>query len=212
MPAEGRVLDAEIFGSIRYAVLLIDSAGLICEASSRAEARRNWSEFAESGEGSRIGMISESIGCRRDGTEFPIELAVAAIGEGDQTMFHTFVRDISERKKAEEHQARTAAIVTSSQDGIAALDLDRKVVVWNPALEQMFGITLAQALGRRINEILPPETIEQVDAYIESASRRLAVHDFGAAWTGLRSRRVSHRRIRSHSRHHRAGAGRGDRA
>jgi hypothetical protein len=43
----------------------------------------------------------ELIGRRKDGTEFPAEVAFGVVS-GDQSMFTGFVQDISERKRAEE--------------------------------------------------------------------------------------------------------------
>src|SRR5947208_11931507 len=44
---------------------------------------------------------------RADGTEFPVEVAVTPIRSGGRPMFTSFIRDLTERKEAEETLRRT---------------------------------------------------------------------------------------------------------
>lgn len=69
--------------------------------------------------------------------------------------------DITNKKREEEEQARLAAIVQSSQDGIINQSLDGGILSWNPAAERMFGYTAEQALGNKVFDlIVPPEQAE----------------------------------------------------
>lgn len=56
----------------------------------------------KSGEKNLIGKTRELEGQNRDGTLFPIELSVTELHEGTQRLFTGVVRDITERKKAQE--------------------------------------------------------------------------------------------------------------
>lgn len=58
--------------------------------------------YRRSGQRKIIGIGREVVGMRRDGTVFPMDLAVAEMRFGDRRMFTGIVRDISERKLAEE--------------------------------------------------------------------------------------------------------------
>ena len=51
-----------------------------------------------------IGIGREVIGQRRDGSVFPLDLSVSEVQLGDRRMFTGTVRDITERKRAEEHR------------------------------------------------------------------------------------------------------------
>lgn len=58
--------------------------------------------FLATGESRVIGRSVELVGKRRDGTEFPIELSLAHWKVGDGDFFTALVRDITERKLAQE--------------------------------------------------------------------------------------------------------------
>lgn len=135
----------------------------------RVEAAQEWARFIESGVPSRAGRVSEAVACRRDGSELPIELAVTLIGEGPQASFHIFARDISCRIAAAAQQALAMTIVESSQDGIWAIDVGREVTMWNPALEQMYGVTAADVVGRPLATMLPAEAQDEMAELLESA-------------------------------------------
>lgn len=62
--------------------------------------------YLATGEKRIIGLGREVIARRKDGTSFPIELAVSEMWIGRRRMFTGIVHDISLRKQAEERQAR----------------------------------------------------------------------------------------------------------
>jgi PAS domain S-box-containing protein len=61
------------------------------------------------------------------------------------------VRSQSELRRQKEY---FEALVLNSPVAIAIMDLDEKVVSWNPAAERLFGYTQAQAVGRRIDDLV----------------------------------------------------------
>jgi PAS domain S-box-containing protein len=90
------------------------------------------------GEQSRAaGLWRQVIGMRKDGSIVPVELAVADMDVGGRRMFTGVVRDITERKRAEEHQelllaeldhrvknvlAQVAAVATSTREASGSID------------------------------------------------------------------------------------------
>lgn len=58
-------------------------------------------EYRETGVAKVIGIGREAVGMRKDGTEFPMELSVGEARKGGEQIFVGIIRDISERKRAE---------------------------------------------------------------------------------------------------------------
>jgi PAS domain S-box-containing protein len=65
--------------------------------------------------------------------------------------------DITEERQAESRNAQLAAIVASSIDAIASIDLTDRIRTWNHGAEQLFGYAAYEALGRKADFLVPPD-------------------------------------------------------
>ncbi|PCC71998.1 PAS domain S-box-containing protein [Nannocystis exedens] len=110
-----------------------------------------------------VGLANHTCLIARDGSERPIDDSAAPIrdGEGRAVGAVLVFRDVSERRRAEEAQARLAAIVASSEDAIVSKTLDTIIRTWNAGAERLFGYTAAEAVGRSITMIIPPERLDE---------------------------------------------------
>jgi PAS domain S-box-containing protein len=54
-----------------------------------------------------------------------------------------------------------AAVLASSLDGVIMIDIEGRVVGFNPAAEHMFGYSRAETLGRPIGDLIVPEHLRQ---------------------------------------------------
>ena len=90
------------FGYASEAVLGKPMAELIIPPSLREKHHRGMARYLATGEGPVLGKRIEITAMRADGTEFPVELSITRIGMGGVPTFTASIRDISERKKAEQ--------------------------------------------------------------------------------------------------------------
>jgi PAS domain S-box-containing protein len=131
------------------AVVTIDAAGLITGWNAQAEAIFGWSaeeavgrllaetiipaqhreahtrgleRFLATGEGPVLGKRIEISGLRRDGEEFPVELAISPVKAGGSFSFSAFLRDISERRTAEDERERLLEDLAAQNERLLELD------------------------------------------------------------------------------------------
>ena len=84
----------------------------------------------------------------------------AVVMPGDPVMY-CVARDITQRRVAEENQAFLAAMVQASHDAILGVDPGGTIRAWNAGAEELYGYTAAEAIGRPVTLIVPPELQEK---------------------------------------------------
>lgn len=114
-----------------------------------------------------IGVCKETMGRRKDGTLFQAELAVSEVIVGDKRLFTALIRDVTERKRAEEANLRLASIVESSGDAIIGKTLDGIITSWNHGAERIYGYTAAEIAGHHISLLIPPDKTDELNEIIE---------------------------------------------
>jgi PAS domain S-box-containing protein len=112
MSAEGRVTSwnpaAEaIFGHTAPEAIGRDMAELIIPPRLRDAHRRGLARVLRTGRGVILDRRLELVGLRRDGSEFPVELTVTRIAPPGESSFTGYLRDITERVRAD-HEVRTS--------------------------------------------------------------------------------------------------------
>jgi PAS domain S-box-containing protein len=75
-------------------------------------------------------------------------------------------------------QARLAAIVDSSDDGIVSKDLNGIVQSWNEAAERIFGYTAEEIVGRSITTIIPADRRHEEDEILARLRRGERIDHF----------------------------------
>ena len=150
---------------------------LIMPEKSRGAHRKGLKRVVSTGESDIIGKTVEMTGLRKDGSEFPIELSLANWKTKEGIFFTGIVRDVTERKRAEEtirelayHDSLTGlpnrmlfndrltlelahAQRNRQKFGVMMLDLDYFKDI-NDTLGHSVGDQLLQVVGHRLTGLL----------------------------------------------------------
>jgi two-component system cell cycle sensor histidine kinase/response regulator CckA len=170
------------------AVVVADAAGVIKEWSPQAEQVFGWTRaeiidqrladtiiphehrqahtdglarFVRSGSGSFVNRRLELAALRKDGTRFPIEITITPLRRGSQTEFSAFIRDITERKRAQaaiaESEARYRAAFEQAAVGMVEVDLKGRYLRVNQAFAELVGRPAESIIGMTIVELTHPD-------------------------------------------------------
>lgn len=116
--------------------------------------------YCRTGQAKIIGIGRETVAQRKDGSVFPIELAVSEVRLSDRRLFTGFVRDISERKALERRQQVLYATTKALADAGSVAEAASNVLaaVCERAGWQLgeFWVVDADAEALRLVEVHPP--------------------------------------------------------
>jgi PAS domain S-box-containing protein len=149
---------------------------LLMPARYRHAHEQGLARMDATGKGRVMGSVIELHGLKKDGTEFPIELSLATWKNTENTYYSGIIRDISERKKAEQSlaqlQRQHSLILTQAGEGIYGLDGDGLTTFVNPTAARLLGYDPDELAGRPMHQILhhsrpdgSPYPVEQCPIY-----------------------------------------------
>jgi PAS domain S-box-containing protein len=177
---EGHVIDfnpaaEQTFGYAREDAVGKKMAELIVPPSVRPDHERGFARYLATGCSSMLGKRIEVTAMRADGTEIPVELTITAIGGLPHPTFTAFIRDLTERKRAEaalrESEERYRDLVENAHDIIFTHDLDGDYTSVNRAGELITGYSHEECLGLNIVDTIAPEHVGKA---AEMMTRKLA--------------------------------------
>lgn len=117
--------------------------------------------YRRTGERRIIGIGRDVQGLRRDGTVFPLELAVSEGFDGARRFFTGIVRDLSERDEARKAQASLAAILEDSLNEMFVFHADTLCFLQvNRGARENLGFTMSE-LNKRTPVDIKPEMSSQ---------------------------------------------------
>lgn len=181
LDAQGRILDcndraAEAFGYSTDELLHlgIDDIRSIDFSISPVDRFRRVDEAGGA-------LVFESTMVRRNGESFPVEASVRRLDMAGGVFYQGIVRDITERKKAEETLLFHSKILKSLAEGILLIRTSDGVIVFtNAQFDRMFGYEAGELVGRHVSVVNAPgeRTPQQVADEINGELARKGV------WSG----------------------------
>ncbi|HEX7654785.1 MAG TPA: PAS domain S-box protein, partial [Verrucomicrobiae bacterium] len=97
----------------------------------------------------------------RTGAPGVLLLSIETIQFAGEKCMLGLARDFTDRKKAEAHLAKLAAIIESSDDAIIGKTLTGIITSWNRGAERIFGYPATEVIGRSLTLLIPPERIDE---------------------------------------------------
>ena len=113
------------------------------------EAHTNgFKRFMARGKGSLVNSRTEMEALRKDGTEFPIEFVLSDWRIDDQIFVTAIIRDISERKQADEEISKLSQTVEQSPNMMFVTDTDGVIEYANEKFYQVTGYAPGEVVGQ----------------------------------------------------------------
>ena len=91
----------------------------------------------------------------KKGIHREVEFVSNVYDEGDRKVVQCNIRNITERKQAEQQLAFFSAIVNTSQGTVIGKNLEFIITSWNVGAERLYGYTAAEVIGRLIGILQP---------------------------------------------------------
>jgi PAS domain S-box-containing protein len=149
---------------------------LIVPPHLRAAHTAGLARYGETREAHVLGQRIEVPAVRADGTEFPVELAIdAVLLEDGREVFTAYLRDISERKKAEaalrQSEEHFRRLIDNAHDMIIVVAPDGALLYASPATQRVLGWGPEETSGMGGLPHIHPEDLTGVTREMERIAR-----------------------------------------
>ncbi len=167
-----------IFGYTAQAALGQELHQLLAPERYHDDYRKGFARFRGTGEGPVIGKTLELVARRQGGAEFPVELSVSALTLGDRWHAVGVLRDITERKQAEEslreREARYRTLAENLPGIVYRVHVreNNRMQFFNKVATDVTGYTVEElAVGEvcSLDPLIVPEDRERVIATVKGA-------------------------------------------
>jgi len=159
--------------------------------SPREDAEKDWALFQQLRAGSIDHYQLEKRYFRRDGSLVWGSLSISLLKSSPSPLVLAMVEDITDKKKAEEARYRHAAVIESSDDAIASGTLDGIIVSWNTGAQKIYGYTEAEAVGKPISMLVPPELPDEENKILETLKSGDRIEHFETVRVTKTGRRIN---------------------
>ncbi|MEY2595313.1 MAG: hypothetical protein RI965_585 [Bacteroidota bacterium] len=113
--------------------------------------------YLNTGEYKVLNKVIQIGGLRKDGVEVPLELSIIHVKSEKANFFCSYIRDITERKKAYDalrfSEQKYRSLFENMTMGVMEVDNEERIVFMNKAHEQIVGYTFEEVKGRVASEV-----------------------------------------------------------
>ncbi len=169
-----------IFGWTRDEAIGAYLHKLLVPANYRQAHKQAYPKFQQTGEGAAIGKTLELSACRKDGTEFPVELSLNSMKLHGQWHAVGILRDITPRKELEhrvqDHSQFLQILINSIPNPLYYKDTDGKYLGCNRAFESFMGRSSESVIGKTVYDLAPRELADRYHAVDMELCRNRGFH------------------------------------
>jgi two-component system, cell cycle sensor histidine kinase and response regulator CckA len=151
------------FGYKRAEAIGRTVADLIVPPELRARHTAALADYVRTGVPSTIGRRIETTAVRKDGSRFPVELALTRVDIPGSPVFTAFARDLSDAKRAEQalrnSEERFRALTDNALDLVTIVSEAGEILYQSRSTERILGHTPEELLGTNVAELLHPDDL-----------------------------------------------------
>lgn len=106
---------------------------------------------------------------RKDGSEYWAEFIFRPLEDSDGNVTHRVytLRDITDRKRAQEAARLCSSIVEESDDAIMSKNMAGTVLTWNRGAERIYGYSAEEMVGQSIARLLPSDRFHELTEMVD---------------------------------------------
>jgi len=107
----------------------------------------------------------------KEGRLIPVEISTSVVQRSGQGIVLGFVRDITERKRAEEalkeSEEKYRLIAENTADLITVMDVNLRFTYISPSIMRTHGFTVEEAMNMTLDQLLTPESLQMLLTVVE---------------------------------------------
>jgi PAS domain S-box-containing protein len=153
----------KMFGYTEKEIMGKSVHGLLAPERYRKDFEEKFPEFQRTGSGNAIGKMVELVAINRYGTEFPVEMSLAAFKKADQWMAVATIRDITVRKMIEDKfkksEEKYRSLVENINDVFYILDNEGNITYISPVIERLSKYKVADLIGKSFIPLIYPDDL-----------------------------------------------------
>jgi PAS domain S-box-containing protein len=171
------------FGYRRVDVMGRHLADIMIPPALREKHRQGFARYLATGEARVLGKRIEMTAVRADGSEFPVELAITRIPLDGPPSFTGYLRDITERKRAEQALRRSEAFLAEGQHlgqiGSYSWRVATDEITWSAELYRIYEIEIGVPVTLElIRSRVHPEDVTLIEKMKMVEQSREGGHNF----------------------------------